>query len=171
MTNTSCARIDPDLWKLARYQVGGRFRVGSPVRIRDDQGARWLRSRPLDPRPTPEPTRREEIRFQPLRPVVCLACRFIITDEGFRIQRDGDHEHTFFNPRGFLFRIGCFSHAPGCVTVGAASLEFTWFPRHAWTVALCQGCQGHLGWLYHSSHDHASFWGLILDRLTQKESS
>jgi hypothetical protein len=74
----------------------------------------------------------------------------------------GSHRHTFCNPAGLVFEVGCFAEAPGCVAIGEASEFFSWFPGYAWRVGICRGCTAHLGWSYGEGPD---FWGLVLDRL------
>lgn len=73
------------------------------------------------------------------------------------------HDHAFLNPHGHLFEIGCFGQAPGCRVQGSPTLEFTWFPDYAWSLASCAVCAAHMGWRYDGSGD--SFFGLILPRL------
>jgi hypothetical protein len=70
------------------------------------------------------------------------------------------------NPAGFLFHIGCFAEAIGCVIVGPDSLEYAWFPGFAWRFALCGQCGSHLGWHFRSD-GRGAFFGLILNRLRQ----
>ena len=48
----------------------------------------------------------------------CAACEHRITEHAYRTERGGAHEHTFVNPAGYAFRIGCFVAAPGCAHVG-----------------------------------------------------
>lgn len=98
------------------------------------------------------------------RRLLCAACAHPVTDPGHRIARNGAHQHEFTNPHGVVYRIGCFDAAPGCIQVGPASNQWTWFPGFAWRIALCGQCQNHLGWEYRSTGE--GFFGLILDRLT-----
>ena len=102
----------------------------------------------------------------PEKAVVCRQCRSIVTkpDEAIGIQ--GSHRHTFANPQGIVFEIGCFRFAQGCAFVGPLTEEFSWFKGFLWRVALCSTCMAHLGWLYLSPSGD-SFYGLILDRLIQ----
>lgn len=100
------------------------------------------------------------------RVLVCTACGEAITTRAARVDRGGRHEHTFANPHGFLFHIGCFATAPGCVAAGAPSTAHTWFPGHAWQAVACRGCAEHLGWLFAGD---GRFHGLILDRLEEAE--
>jgi hypothetical protein len=101
------------------------------------------------------------------RVLVCAACLHAVTTTGARIEMSGRHEHTFTNPHGLVFHIGCFAAAPGCLEVSDPSTEFTWFPTYAWQVAICRGCREHLGWLFRSGDSR--FHGLILDRLAESE--
>ena len=98
--------------------------------------------------------------------LLCLACGHPITSLRERISAGGAHQHTFANPAGFVFRIGCFGRAPGCVQSGPPpTLEHTWFPGRAWRCALCGGCRTHLGWAFQDGN--SGFFGLILDRLLE----
>ncbi len=97
---------------------------------------------------------------------MCRLCALPITSKADRIAVSGSHLHTFANPHGFVFRIGCFSSAPGSVCVGAPSTEFAWFAGYGWQAAICARCGEHLGWRFRSS-EH-TFLGLIMDKLTEQ---
>ncbi len=98
------------------------------------------------------------------KPILCGSCRHAVTSRAASIEVNRSHEHTFYNPTGVVFRIGCFSMAKGCLTVGEPTLEFTWFPGFSWTYAHCGKCHIHLGWLF-ASEQEGSFFGLILNKL------
>jgi len=77
---------------------------------------------------------------------------------------DGAHAHTFANPEGIVFEIGCYRDAWGCGYLGPLSPEFTWFAGYVWRIAVCSNCLVHLGWRF-SSPDGHFFHGLITNRL------
>jgi hypothetical protein len=120
--------------------------------------------RPADLR---EPEKRETPVDESGRVLLCVRCLQAVTTTGARIEISGRHAHTFANPHGFVFHIGCFAVAPGCAAVGEPTTDFTWFPRFAWQIATCQGCREHLGWIFRSTDSR--FHGLILDRLVEAE--
>jgi hypothetical protein len=93
----------------------------------------------------------------------CVACRTLVTSEAERLEVAGAHEHSFVNPAGLRFVIGCFGAAAGCRVDGEPTLEHTWFAGHTWSYASCKNCQAHLGWYF--AADRARFFGLILSRL------
>jgi ribosomal protein L40E len=95
----------------------------------------------------------------------CRQCHASITSGSRVIQKNGSHEHTFFNPHGIVFRIGCFSQAPGCLVNDRYTGEFSWFASHLWTFAICRQCYTHLGW--HFRGESGSFYGLIFARLEE----
>lgn len=97
--------------------------------------------------------------------ILCKACGNRITTVEHMIAVNGQHRHTFTNPAGVTFRVGCFSWADGCLTYGEPTLEFTWFAGFAWSLAFCSSCSTHLGWYYQAGAE--SFFGLIYDRLTE----
>ncbi|HLL22348.1 MAG TPA: cereblon family protein [Kofleriaceae bacterium] len=110
---------------------------------------------------TPEASRAIEDRDDDA--LRCARCEHHITERAFRIAVSGAHEHTFVNPAGFAYRIGCFAAAPGATSAGPLETAFSWFPGWAWQVVACARCQAHIGWLYRLADQQ--FHGLILDRL------
>lgn len=98
--------------------------------------------------------------------LVCRQCLKHITDDTQRISVDGGHRHTFANPHGLVYEIGCFQTAVGCRGVGPRSDEFTWFRGFSWQVVICGGCMTHLGWLFIGSGEDG-FYGIILERLAR----
>jgi len=97
-----------------------------------------------------------------------VGCGHPITELAHRIEMAGRHAHTCVNPAGFVFHIGCFAAAPGCVAVGSWSSEYAWFAGYAWQVACCGRCSMHLGWAFapeRSPQSERTFHGLIVDRL------
>ena len=110
------------------------------------------------------PIRQAWTATEPERNYFCRYCGTIITTEHERVERDGEFRHTFTNPAGIVFGIGCFSDAPGCAVAGAHTRENTWFRGYQWCYALCTGCASPLGWHYRGRRREA-FYGLILDRL------
>lgn len=131
---------NPMLW----FDVADPAEIKQPVEIIDDVPGRRKR-----------------------RVLVCSVCRHRITDQDLRCAIGGSHDHRFFNPHGIVFHIGCFKDAPGCVTEGESSAEFTWFKGYLWRIANCRGCQVHLGWRF--SSDGGGFYGLVLNRLATAE--
>ncbi|MCP4198922.1 MAG: hypothetical protein GY762_17400 [Proteobacteria bacterium] len=103
------------------------------------------------------------------RALLCAKCGFPITTKDQRIEMNGLLEHTFANPHGIIYRIGCFRSAPGCAALSEEYREFTWFEGYAWAHAMCSLCGNHMGWKYRMEQD--SFHGLVLDRLIEKDGS
>jgi len=95
--------------------------------------------------------------------IICQNCHGHITEPACQIQMDGAFSHTFANPSGQVFEIGCFSAAIGCAAVPPSFSEFSWFAGYDWRIGICRDCTTHLGWVFRSGQDR--FWGLILDKL------
>lgn len=100
------------------------------------------------------------------RALLCRNCLNVVTTDKERIEKNGSHTHTFANPYGNVFEIGCFRHAIGCAYAGPVTNEFTWFKGYGWKLAFCRSCMAHLGWVYVSS-EGSMFHGLIVNRLTE----
>jgi hypothetical protein len=92
--------------------------------------------------------------------LVCARCRHRITDEAYRIEHGGSHEHTFVNPGGYVHHLGCFALAPGVVHVGEPDPHFSWFPGWTWQIAECARCRVHIGWIYRCAGEQ--FHGLLV---------
>ena len=80
----------------------------------------------------------------------CANCLTPVTDEAQIIDILGSHSHTFTNPAGFVYTVGCFKSAEGCTMHGQRTSEHSWFPGYQWRLALCLHCQQHLGWLFNN---------------------
>ena len=100
--------------------------------------------------------------------LACAGCRAHITTASARREIGGSHIHTFTNPHGIRFRIGCFAAATA-QPCGEATTYWTWFPGYAWQVENCPSCREHLGWMFRASED--LFHGLVLDRLIEVDES
>ena len=98
--------------------------------------------------------------------ILCRQCHQAITKPAERIAMQGAHRHTFANPHGIIFEIGCFRNAKGCGYAGVASDDFSWFAGYSWRVCFCTMCLTHLGWMFSPKGGHL-FHGLILDRLIE----
>ena len=98
--------------------------------------------------------------------ILCRQCRQAITRPDDRLSIQGAHRHTFANPHGIVFDIGCFRSVIGCGYAGAASDEFTWFAGYNWRVCYCTMCLTHLGWIFGSKAGD-TFHGLIMDKLIE----
>jgi len=99
--------------------------------------------------------------------ILCRNCNNKITSPHYVITVNGHHRHTFINPAGITYQIGCFSKADGCLTIGEPTIEYTWFEGFKWNYSLCGKCYIHLGWFYQGNSE--KFYGLILEML--KDSS
>ena len=98
--------------------------------------------------------------------IICRQCRQRLTRPSERIQINGLHSHTFANPSGVVFEIGCFRMVSGLNFIGPPSHEFPWFAGHSWQIVICSACQTHLGWWFRGPGSN-QFFGLILDHLRE----
>jgi len=118
----------------------------------------------LSPGDLPAEDELAEIRPQDEDSILCRQCLQVITRPEERVEMEGSHQHTFANPSGIVYQIGCFQSAKGCAQTGSATDEFSWFKGFSWRIVVCRTCLFHLGWVF-ASHTRGRFYGLILDRL------
>ncbi len=107
-----------------------------------------------------KPLSKEEQREKEEKAILCKNCHGAVTSQSSVIEVNGKHQHSFFNPAGLIYEIGCFSDAGGCITYGDFSYDFSWFPGYARNYALCKSCLLHLGWYFHTENKK-NFFGLI----------
>ena len=96
--------------------------------------------------------------------ILCRQCRQLITVAAERITVQGFHQHTFANPKGIVYQIGCFGNANGCSYTGPLTSEWSWIKGFDWRIAVCSICRIHLGWLFVAA-ENEYFNGLILNQL------
>jgi len=97
-------------------------------------------------------------------PILCRLCGQVVSRADQRMTVEGQHRHTFANPHGLVFEIGCFRTAVGCRHMGKPTADFSWFSGFKWRLAVCSKCLSQVGWLF-TSLGSDGFHGLILDRL------
>jgi hypothetical protein len=101
------------------------------------------------------------------RALCCAECRHPITRQRDRTEKNGQHHHVFANPHGYMYQIGCFAQAPGCLTTGGETSYFSWFPGYTWQIAICGNCLTLLGWAFRGTDNQ--FFGLIVDKLVESD--
>jgi cereblon len=103
------------------------------------------------------------------RALCCRHCGLEVSDTAALFTQDGAQvTRVFANPYGLLHEIVTVRRAQNLVPVGPATTEFSWFPGYAWEIALCAGCQAHLGWRFGGSDEPREFWGLLRRELTER---
>lgn len=124
------------------------------------------RSTPISLAPERNEERRRRARL------CCVSCMHPVTSSADAIEVSGAHAHTFVNPHGEVFELGCFAQAPGAGAAGPPETFFSWFPGYAWRVGICRACTLHLGWAFTDPGGGApNFWGLITARLVESDGS
>ena len=98
--------------------------------------------------------------------IVCVECSQGITVDFERIEVNGAHEHTFINPSGIIFQIGCFTRVFETKISGSATEQWCWFKDYSWRMVCCDRCGTHLGWVY-MANGEIRFFGLIINRLSR----
>ena len=113
----------------------------------------------------PASANRDELEREKEKVLLCCNCSTLITRENQRFSKEGKHLHTFFNPAGIVYEIGCFRSASGCLAHGAVSSDFSWFSGYRWQIGVCIACLEHIGWYFRGGN--SPFFGLIVNRLKE----
>ena len=137
-----------------------------PMRFVESRGLEFLRWQPTPGQPGRGTATAsvDEPEAETAGAIVCRQCLHTITFSTEQRIINGSHLHTFANPEGIIFEIGCYRKANGCGYIGSASSEFTWFSGYVWRIAVCGACLVHLGWRFSGTDGHF-FHGLITSRL------
>ncbi|XP_058809346.1 protein cereblon [Phymastichus coffea] len=111
------------------------------------------------------------------RILVCIRCDRQIGKQSniFPMSKEGP-QNTFCNSAGFLHDTVTLRQAENLeLNSNLASTHYSWFPGYAWTIASCEGCKIHMGWLFTRAQDKhlrpSSFWGLTRSNLRSKKLS
>jgi hypothetical protein len=140
----------PEMW-----EAQSALETGAPC---------WaLRNPPGAPDASTTSETRAETRDEEPAVLACATCREPVTTEAERMEVAGAHQHSFMNPHGFYYRIGCFAAAQALKAEGGWSGDWSWFPPCEWQIQRCARCDEHLGWLFRAAERR--FYGLVLDRL------
>ena len=131
--------------------------------------AGFLKSTDRDPQSDVRIKAEKKFGLRNNRVLLCSNCGNSITLPEHTISVNGEHIHTFTNPEGYSYEIGCFSDARGCIVDSEPVLEHTWFKGFAWRLSLCSSCLVHMGWCYERGNER--FFGLIIDRLSDASAS
>ena len=123
----------------------------------------WFKKSDYQTETLKETVDKEETKKEDNKKLYCINCKTQITELDNVITINGSHTHTFSNPAGFVYTIGCFSSAVSCTVVGELTEEHTWFLGYKWKIVMCQSCQLQLGWLFTNSD---SFYAFIEKHLT-----
>ena len=114
------------------------------------------------PEGTPGTQPAQGISLDEERVVRCRRCGHALAKARDRLPLDGAQTRSFVNPAGLVYEIAAFREAPGCAAEGEPSSYWTWFPGHAWQVALCGRCGTHVGWAFSGA---SRFFGLLVERV------
>ncbi len=95
---------------------------------------------------------------------LCAWCHNRVASDRDRFKYEGRSEFTFRNVEGTRFNILTFSRTLGCEPAGVPTLEYTWFPSHAWSFCMCDQCKAQIGWFYTGPEEFA---GLVRERIVQ----
>ncbi|KOX73264.1 Protein cereblon [Melipona quadrifasciata] len=105
---------------------------------------------------------------------VCCNCDSYIGRQShmFPMSKEGP-QGTYCNPSGIIHETVTLYHAQGlALSNNPPSINYTWFPGYAWTVATCKYCGDHMGWKFTAVQNNLkpkAFWGLIRKSLKSKE--
>ncbi|XP_003696072.1 protein cereblon [Apis florea] len=104
---------------------------------------------------------------------VCSNCDSYIGRQShmFPMSKEGP-QGTYCNPSGIIHETVTLYHAQGLTLSDNPSINYTWFPGYAWTVATCKDCDNHMGWKFTAVQNNLkpkAFWGLLRKSLKSKE--
>ena len=95
----------------------------------------------------------------------CRFCELDVADpkDTFSMSLEGP-KGTYVNPGGYLHEILTVLKAKGlrCINI-ERTIENSWFPGYAWTIAECRRCTAHMGWKFTASNHNlkpSKFWGI-----------
>ncbi|XP_054276612.1 protein cereblon [Macrosteles quadrilineatus] len=102
----------------------------------------------------------------------CRSCTNTVGSDSdlFSMSTEGP-QSTFVNPNGYLHETITLYKVKSIYAVGLPSTEFSWFPGYAWTIAKCNHCNHHLGWMFTATKSNLKplkFWGICRQAILVK---
>jgi hypothetical protein len=76
---------------------------------------------------------------------LCYWCLHRVANDQDRFSYGGRDEFVFRNPERVQFEFITFARTLGCRDAGEPTLEYTWFPEHAWCYCPCGQCGAGIG--------------------------
>jgi len=107
-----------------------------------------------------------------LSSVYCIACHQTIANltDVIAMSEVGP-SNVFVNASGYVHDMMTVKKVWNVQLQGDPTVEHSWFPGYAWTLAHCSNCLEHVGWLYTSTDNlliPRRFWGLSRTSITHQ---
>ncbi|XP_047498018.1 protein cereblon-like isoform X1 [Penaeus chinensis] len=85
--------------------------------------------------------------------LICVRCNEVIGDTAdiFSMSVEGP-QGTFVNPGGYVHEMLTLTKATNLTYNGRPSIQHSWFPGYAWTIANCSSCHSHMGWKFKATN-------------------
>ncbi|XP_024458541.1 uncharacterized protein LOC7462291 isoform X1 [Populus trichocarpa] len=96
--------------------------------------------------------------------VQCKTCKTVIAQRSDMLVMSTEGPlGAYVNSHGYVHEIMTLQKANGLALIGRATVEYSWFPGYAWTIAECASCETQMGWLFTATKKKLkpqSFWGI-----------
>ncbi|MCO5589420.1 hypothetical protein L7F22_043387 [Adiantum nelumboides] len=118
--------------------------------------------------------RREIQLLESMDRIRCKTCKNVVARRSDMLVMSSDGPlGVYVNNAGYVHETLTLAKARGLILQGQPETMHSWFPGYSWTVADCNLCESHMGWLFKSLKKDLrprQFWGLRRSQLAEKAS-
>ncbi|MCO5612818.1 hypothetical protein L7F22_067089 [Adiantum nelumboides] len=118
---------------------------------------------------------RKEIQLlESMDRIRCKTCKNVVARRSDMLVMSSDGPlGVYVNNAGYVHETLTLAKARGLILQGRPETMHSWFPGYSWTVADCNLCESHMGWLFKALKKDLhprQFWGLRRSQLAEKAS-
>ncbi|KAI5057766.1 hypothetical protein GOP47_0027781 [Adiantum capillus-veneris] len=117
--------------------------------------------------------RREIQLLESMDCIRCKTCKNVVARRSDMLVMSSDGPlGVYVNNAGYVHETLTLAKVRGLILQGRPETMHSWFPGYSWTVADCNLCESHMGWLFRALKDlhPRQFWGLRRSQLAEKAS-
>eukprot|EP00250_Pteridium_aquilinum_P024667 c2941_g1_i2 orf=252-1487(-) len=156
----------PSLYDMVRKPEILAYHIASKMPVQDATRQELLEINGVVSR-----LRREIQLLESMNHLKCKCCEALIAKQSdiLVMSAEGPMD-AFVNNYGFVHETLTLLQTQGLTLVGPAETQHSWFPGYSWTMAFCNVCKSHMGWLYKAvkkGMHPRQFWGVRRSQLVE----
>lgn len=118
--------------------------------------------------------RREIQLLESMDRIRCKSCKNVVARQSDMLVMSSDGPlGVYVNNGGYVHETLTLAKVRGLILKGQPETMHSWFPGYSWTIADCNACESHMGWLFKALKKNLrprQFWGLRRSQLAEKAS-
>lgn len=159
----------PGIYDMVKRPEILSYHIASKIPVQDATRQELLEIDGVVPR-----LRREIQLLESLDRIRCKNCMTVIARRSDMLVMSSDGPMgAYVNNYGYVHETLTLSKAHGLNLQGQPETQHSWFPGYSWTIAYCNCCESHMGWLFKAIKKNMyprQFWGVRRSQLAENSS-